>query len=308
MSESVEAAVECLVDYAAQTGESPTWSVTEQALYWIDIEQPALHRFDPATHTDQHWMLPSSVGGMALNAAGSHILLGLRDGLYEMRLSDHGIHRLVAPPFEPSLFRFNEAACDPYGRLWLGTMFDPQRPASTLPAEAKRQPWHVYTEEHGLVAKPDFAEIPNGLAWSADGRTMYAAHSQDEVIYAFDYNAPEATFSRRRRFATIDASDGIPDGCAIDEVGGYWSALHGGGRLRRFHADGRFDRDIQLPVSLPTMCAFGGPKLDELYVTSATAKLTAAQRAREPLAGKLLRLRPGISGRPPRLYGAATRA
>ena len=103
-----------------------------------------------------------------------------------------------------------------------------------------------------------------------------------------------------RLFATIPETDGIPDGAALDTEGGYWCALHGGGKLRRFHPDGTVDRDIILPVSQPTMCSFGGPGMDELYVTSATDKLTPGQRKDEPLAGALLRLWPGKQGVPRR--------
>ena len=97
-------------------------------------------------------------------------------------------------------------------------------------------------------------------------------------------------------FASVPEADGLPDGAALDTEGGYWCALHGGGRLRRFHADGSMDRDIMLPVSQPTMCAFAGAALDTLYVTSAADKLSPEQRGAEPHAGALLRLRPGGRG------------
>lgn len=296
---------ECVLDYAAQTGESPVWSVSEQALYWIDIQQPALHRFDPATGRDRNWLLPDEIGCFALCADGSHALLGLRTGLYELHLHIGALREIAPAPFDPSLFRFNEGGCDRMGRFWLGTMFDP-KDRHKKGAKFKRR-WHSYTDAEGLVAHDDFAVIPNGLAWDRGCRTMYISHSNDGVIYAFEYDADEGRLGQRRIFATIPPELGIPDGCAVDEHGGYWSAIHGGGRLRRFHADGRFDFDVHLPVSLPTMCAFGGASLDTLYVTSKSRGLTRRQRDREPLAGKLLRFRPGVRGIPTASFGAERR-
>jgi sugar lactone lactonase YvrE len=133
---------------------------------------------------------------------------------------------------------------------------------------------------------------------------MYVSHSNDGIIYSFDYDADRGRLGKRRIFATIPHDIGIPDGCAVDEQGGYWSAIHGGGRLRRFHSDGSFDADLYLPVSRPTMCAFGGANLDTLYVTSKSKGLTPKQREKEPLAGKLLRFRPGIWGIPTASFGA----
>jgi sugar lactone lactonase YvrE len=287
---------ECVCDYAAKTGESPVWSVAEQALYWIDIEEPALHRFDPASGEDCRWGVPDEIGCFALHADGERAIVGLRSGLCELRLATGALHELARAPFDPALFRFNEGGCDCAGRFWLGTMYDPKDP-NLKPAPLKGE-WHSYSKREGLIPHRDFAVIPNGLGWDASFRTLYISHSQDRTIYAYEFDAKEGRLGARRIFATIPRELGLPDGCAIDEEGGYWSAIHGGGRLRRFRTNGEFDYDINLPVSLPTMCAFGGAALDMMYVTSKSVGLTAKQRRLEPLAGKLLRFRPGVRGRP----------
>ncbi|HEY6455863.1 MAG TPA: SMP-30/gluconolactonase/LRE family protein [Steroidobacteraceae bacterium] len=287
---------ECVCDDVAKIGESPVWSVAEQALYWIDIEQPALHRFEPESGNVHHWILPSEIGCFALYSRADRAIVGLRSGLYELQLADGKLRELATMPFDPLLFRFNEGSCDSTGRFWLGTMFDP-RDASASPPPLKGQ-LHSYCQPDGLVAHPDFAVIPNGLGWDASSRTLYLAHSQDRTIYAFEFDAQAGQLGARRIFATVPQELGIPDGCALDEQGGYWSAIHGSGRLRRFHENGSFDHDVHLPVSLPTMCAFGGRELDTMYVTSKSLGLTPSQKRREPLAGKLLRFRPGVRGRP----------
>jgi sugar lactone lactonase YvrE len=134
------------------------------------------------------------------------------------------------------------------------------------------------------------------MAWSPDGRQFYLAHSEGQEVFTYAFDPASGRLGARNLFAQVPKALGLPDGAAVDSQGGYWCALHGGGRLRRYTATGAVDRDIALPVSQPTMCAFAGEALGMLYVTSATDKLTPEQRRREPLAGALLRLRPGERG------------
>lgn len=290
-----------MCDYAAKTGESPTWSVREQVLYWIDVRQPALHRFDPRTGQDHHWMMPDDIGAFALSAEVGYALIALRIGLYRLQLADGALRRIADSPFDPERFRFNEGACDGSGRFWVGVMYDP-RAAGAAPA-SRASPWYSFNEREGLRAHSLHAVIPNGLGWTEGYEILFVADSQERTICALQFHPHSGRIGERRLFARIPIELGVPDGCAIDEEGCYWSALHGGGRLRRFRPDGSIERDVLLPVSQPTMCAFAGAELATLYVTSESALLTPEQRAREPLAGKLLRLDPGVRGRAPGLFG-----
>jgi sugar lactone lactonase YvrE len=146
--------------------------------------------------------------------------------------------------------------------------------------------------------------ISNGLAWSADARRMFYVDSPTQRIDVFDFDLATGTIGNRRPFASIAVEDGIPDGLAIDVDDGIWVALWGGGRLHRYTRDGLLDRVVRLPVTYPTRCAFGGPGLDELFVTSARMAMTPAERAAEPHAGGIYRLRPGIRGRRATPFGA----
>ena len=283
--------IETVLDAHATIGESPTWAPSERALYWIDVKAPALHRFQPDDGATRTWKLTSDIGGFALTEDGG-VVVALREGLYRLDLDSGALHRLAEPPFDPNLFRFNEAACDANGRFWIGVMFDP------LEGSPPERPGalHSFTLDGGLRPEPDAAELHNGMAWSADGATFFLSHSNSGEIIAFDYDVDGGKLSNRRIFATVPPSLGIPDGAAIDTEGGYWSALHGGGKLRRFHADGTIDRDIDLPVSQPTMPAFGGDDLSVLYLTSASDKMSAEDKRREPHAGALFRLQVGVRG------------
>lgn len=286
--------VELVLDAHAEIGESPTWSVAEQALYWIDVKAPALYRFNPSTGATRTWPMPAEIGCFALYRDAPAAILGLRTGLYRLDLHSDALTQLLEPPYDPTVHRFNEGECDGEGRFWLGTMFEPQ--------EDKRAPepgpLFCYTEREGLVPQPDVSLTPNGLAWSPDGTRMYFAHSKQHRIYRFAFDAVTGRIDSGAIFAQIPDELGVPDGCAVDEEGCYWSAIHGGSRLVRYRPDGRLEREVKLPVSQPTMCAFGGPDLDVMYVTSAASGLGMLSKLSEPHAGGLFRFRPGMRGLP----------
>ncbi len=284
--------VETALDAKATIGESPLWCAAEQALYWIDIKKPALYRFEPASGAQRSWGLSSDVGGFALLRDPPGALVALRYGLYRLDFATGALTLLAASPFDPTLFRFNEGACDPGGRFWIGVMFDPLKPSDVT----QRSALHSFRLDSGLRVESDISDLHNGMAWSADGRTFYLSHSNEQRIFAHGFDAAGGLMGEGIVFATLAKTLGIPDGAAMDTRGGYWSACHGGGRLRRYHLDGSVDRDIMLPVSQPTMCAFGGVDLDELYVTSARDKLSPGQLREEPLAGAVFRVRPGERG------------
>lgn len=284
--------IEVVMNVGATIGESPTWSAAENALYWIDVKKPALYRYDAATMENRSWLMPSDIGAFALVHNPFGAVVALRHGIFRLEFASGSLRRLAQAPFDATKFRFNEGACDSAGRFWVGVMFDPLE-STTPPEEASL---HSFTLADGLRPEPDFSDLHNGMAWSPDEKRFYLSHSQTKEVFAFAYHAATGRLGRRDLFVRVGKKLGIPDGAAVDTQGGYWCALHGAGRLRRYTADGAFDRDIPLPVSQPTMCAFGGNALDVMYVTSSTDKLTPEQRSMEPLAGSLLCLRPGGTG------------
>ncbi|HEX5419841.1 MAG TPA: SMP-30/gluconolactonase/LRE family protein [Gammaproteobacteria bacterium] len=284
--------IEVVLAAAATIGESPTWASAERALYWIDVKKPALYRYDPQTGEQRSWPMPGDIGAFGLVADPPGAVLALRRGIFQLDFASGSLRKLAAAPFDPALFRFNEGICDAAGRFWVGGMFDPLDAA----APAQRSSLHSFTLREGLRPEADAAELHNGMAWSPDGRRFYLSHSRSREVFAYAFDPSSGRLGARALFARVPAAAGLPDGAAVDSRGGYWCALYGGGRLRRYTAAGAVDRDIELPVSQPTMCVFAGEALDVLYVTSAADKLSAEQRRREPLAGALLRLRPGEQG------------
>jgi len=239
-------------------------------------------------------LMPSDIGALALVSHPAGAVVALRHGIFRLEFDTGALTKLVDPPFDPTLFRFHEGACDSSGRFWIGIMFDPLNGGCS----PQKSSLHSFTLADGLRSEPDAAELHNGMAWSVDGHRFYLSHSNSREIFAYPIDPETGKLGSRAHFARVPENLGIPDGAAVDCEGGYWCALHGGGRLRRYTATGAVDRDIVLPVSQPTMCAFAEDAMDMLYVTTASDKLTADQRQHEPLAGALLRLRPGERGVP----------
>lgn len=283
--------IDLVLDARAQIGESPLWVAEEDSLYWADIKAPALHRTHIKTLQTQTWVLPTDIGAYALDGKG-RALVALRTGLYWLDLATHALTLQAASPFNSDVIRFNEGACDSTGRFWIGTMTDP-----VGGRESDRQgSLYSFTTQWGLTAHQDFAFLANGMAWNHDESIFYLAHSYARKVFAFSYDKRSGTLGNKAEFIDLAGAQGIPDGAAVDAEGGYWCAIHGGGCLHRYTARGHLDRVIEIPVSQPTMCAFVGKNLDDLYVTSAREKLSPEQLEQEPHAGGIFRLHPDVAG------------
>jgi sugar lactone lactonase YvrE len=268
-----------------QLGECPLWDERTGRVYWVDSRGPSIRRLAPGTGTVEVFPLPEVVGSIAFRERGG-LLAATKTGIHFCD-PEHGTLTPAARP-ESHLpdNRFNDGRCDRNGRFWAGTMSDVRRdPVGTL---------YRLDAELRCTALRNSIIIPNSLAWSPDGRTMYFADTYRSTIWAWDYDPATGDATRERVFA--DTGAGRPDGSCVDADGGLWNAEYGAGRLVRYAPGGEVDRTIDLPVANPTCCCFGGTRLDELYVTTARQRLTAEQLAQQPLAGSLLVLRPGASG------------
>ena len=284
-------AVELVLDARAGCAECPVWALEEGALYWTDIPGRTLNRFDPATGDNRSWHMPEEVGSFALRAGGG-IVAAMRHGFAFVDLDAAvRIERLGDPEDDRPENRFNDGRCDRRGRFWAGTMHEPRtRKDGALYCLDPVGSWRRMAD--GVI-------VANGLAWSPDDRVMYWSDSRSGVVYRFDSDPETGEVANRRVFAqTTDADEvGRPDGAAVDAEGGYWSARFLGGRVMRYAPDGSVDRTIRLPVRRVTMCAFGGPDLSTLYVTTARAGMSAAELEAEPLAGGIFAARDvGVRG------------
>jgi sugar lactone lactonase YvrE len=144
----------------------------------------------------------------------------------------------------------------------------------------------------------DDLTISNGLGWSPDQETMYLVDSGPRVINAFAFDADRGTISDRRTLVTVPEDIGAPDGMTVDADGDLWVAVYGGGRVNRYAPDGSLRETYPLPAGQCTCCAFGGPGLHQLFVTTATEGWTHEQRRAEPAAGMVYRFDTDATGRP----------
>lgn len=281
--------VDCVLNAKAQLGEAPLWCEREQVLWWADIEGRALHRFDPATGRDTSIALPERLGCFALREAGG-FLVALETGFHFLD-RDGGLTPIVDPEPDKPGNRFNDGTTDPAGRMIAGTMpMGPRTPVGTL--------YRLWPD--GRCERLfDALTVTNGCAFSPDGRVFYFSDSEASVrtIWACDYDAASGAVTDRRVFVDTHGLAGRPDGGAVDADGCYWMAGVGGWQLVRFTPAGKVDQIIEVPVEKPTKVAFGGPRLDVLYVTSIGTGLTPGSEARQPQAGGIFATRvAGVAG------------
>ena len=287
-------AVDVLGPVRNQVGESPLWSAEEQALWWVDIEGRALHRHDARTGAAGVWRTEQRLACIAPVAAGG-LLAAMETGLFLLQPRDDGelsATALAGVSHPREGMRFNDGRCDRDGRFWVSSMVRDMSLAAAAGA--------LYRFDGRGLSTPLVGGLVtgNGLAFSPEGGTLYLSDSHPSVqrIWAFDMHA-DGTLSGRREFVDMNAYPGRPDGAAVDVDGCYWICGNDAGALLRFTPEGRLDRALKLPVSKPSMCAFGGPSLDQMFVTSITpAQPVSGFEA--ALDGAVLVLRPGVRGLP----------
>jgi sugar lactone lactonase YvrE len=285
----------CVLDLKASLGECPTWSVAEQALYFTDINAPSLNRFDPSTGAVVAMPMPSSLGSFGIRESGGFVV-ALREGVW---LADaHGKleRKLADAPYDPAHHRFNDGRVDRQGRFWVGSMNENR--------DANSAALYRLERDGRLTRVLDDMMISNGLAWSPDGRTMYHADTPTHTVRAFDFDASTGAPSRPRTFVRWTGETDRPDGGTVDSAGHYWTAFYRGGKVVEVDGAGRIVRDFPFPAMCPTMCAFGGPDLKTLYVTSARVGRPADEIERFPLSGGVFAMRVDVPGLPePRYAG-----
>jgi sugar lactone lactonase YvrE len=289
------ASIDCAVAAADRLGESPLWCARTRRLWWTDVHRPALQSYDPAS--GRHEVRPQpgrSLGCLALRQAGG-LVLALDSALhaYDVETDERNL-LLELEPGRTGL-RLNDGKADPRGRFWIGSM----NPDAFVPVgRLHRVGADLATAAllHGII-------VPNSIAFAPDGRTFYFADTRRYTIWAYVLDLDDGVITDRRLFAETRGQPGRPDGSCIDAEGCLWNAEYAGGRVVRYAPDGRVDRVVTLPVSHPTCVAFGGDRLDRLYVTSAAQALASGQRSAEPLAGALLALDVGVAGLPEPMVG-----
>ncbi|MFJ4383394.1 SMP-30/gluconolactonase/LRE family protein [Pseudomonas sp. NPDC089408] len=282
---------ELIVDARNGTGESPVWHPSEQALYWVDIPARQLHRWQTADGTHQVWQGDEMLACIA--RSGDGWVAGMESGIFQLQAKADGSlhsHLLSSVQHAQPGMRFNDGRCDRQGRFWAGSMLlDMQQGAHVGALYRHDGEGRLHLQQDGMI-------VPNGLAFSPDGKRMYLSDSHPNVqkVWAFDYDTDSGTPHNKRLFVDMRGYPGRPDGAAIDQDGCYWICGNDAGQVHRFTPDGRLDRSLSVPVKKPAMCAFGGANLDTLYVTS--IRPAGIDLSDQPLAGGVFALDPGTQG------------
>jgi len=270
-------------------GEGPTWCPRERVLWWLDVWTGTIRRLDPASGAARQWPTGRKPHALALREAGG-LVLSVRNGFGLFDLETGRLTELPsAAPHLPRNF-MNDAKADRRGRLWAGSC---DRDLRHGQGEFYRldPDLSVHVMDRGI-------SLSNGLGWSPDDRFLYYADTEAERIYRYAFDLDDGVVTDRRDFVDTTRLPGGPDGLTVDAEGCLWVAQFDGACLLRFAPDGRLDRRVDMPVARPTSCEFGGPGLDTLYITSAGLGLGEAQRAAQPLAGRLFAFHPGVRGQP----------
>lgn len=286
----------------AQHGEGPTWDGDQGELLWVDITGGLVRRAavdDDGTLTATGVHRGGATVGAVVPAAAGGWLLAAGGGFTHLT-GDGEVHELLTLAGEGGTeadggTRMNDAACDPAGRFFAGTMaFDERAGAGAL---------YRLDLDGTVTTVLDDLTVSNGIDWSPDARTVYLADSGPGIVHAFAYDVDTGAFTDGRVLLRFDGDDGVADGLTVDDEGCLWTALWGGGQVRRWSPEGELLAVVEVPrVAGTSSCAFAGPGRDLLVVSTSAEGLDDAARAAQPDAGRLFTARPGVTGPPARPY------
>lgn len=279
-------------------GEAPQWNPREQRLYWVDSFAPAIRRLHPASGAVESFALPAHVGSFVFANDGS-LIAGTRAGFVRVCL-ESGTAR-VTPMADPLArdrrLMLNDGKCDRRGRYWCASVH-----SDFIGRQAELLRLDPDLSVHRIDG--DFI-IGNGIAISPDNTRFYLADSRDETVWVYDFDLDAGRLSGKRRFFSTASIEGRVDGATCDSDGNYWCALVHGAAVACISPEGVLLERIAVPARHPTMVAFGGADLDQLYVTSASSLLAPEERKQWPLAGALFRIDGlGARGLPEPLFRA----
>jgi L-arabinonolactonase len=260
-------------------GEGPVWDVAEQALYFIDILGKKVLRFDPASGETREWAVPEVIGSMALRESAGRTsggaLVALATGVYTLDFENGACAMLATSADLNDMVQLADGKVDRRGRFIVGS--------SDRAMEQARGKLYVLEGDATLREIDKDIIIANGPCWSPDDKILYHSDSIRNTVFAYDYDLDTGTAANRRVFASTAYLGGIPDGATIDSDGCMWMAICEGQKVVQFRPDGALERVIDMPVKCPASLMFGGPALDQLYVTSLSPAFLGREEA--PLDG-----------------------
>ena len=290
-----DAAAELVLNVRAELGEGPVWDAASGTLYWVDLFAGVVHRYQPASGLTGNVEVGEIIGCVVPRQSGG-LLAATATGIHHLDPATGAKTRVSAIEADRPETHCNDGKVDPAGRFWFGSIAV-DRTSDVL--------GNLYSLEPDLTVTQRLAGVDNtnGMDWSPDGRTMYYIDSLTRQVTAYDYDAASGAIANPRPLVTLPEGTGVPDGMTVSADGTLWVAHWGGARVTRWHpATGALLQTIAVPANLTTSCAFAGPALDELYITTARYQEPITALAAQPFAGGLFRYRTDTKGRPAAVF------
>jgi sugar lactone lactonase YvrE len=288
--------LQCVVASRDNLGEGVLWNADSQTLWWLDIARPSrIHCFSPATGDHQIWISPLLLTAIATRKSGGFIVGG-EDGVYGFDPATGKTGPFCFPEKAVPQNRMNDGACDPQGRLWIGSMMQNIGPAGEdLDITADTGRLFCVAGDGSFRTMETNVGVSNGPCWSPDGKTFYFSDTKNQTIFAYDFEGDAGRISNRR--ILNDSRDhGYPDGATVDAEGCLWSARWEGSCVLRIDPKGRIVQKIDVPATRVTCPVFGGTDLDTLYLTTSRAHVSANVLAKYPEQGGIFACKPGVKG------------
>jgi sugar lactone lactonase YvrE len=282
--------IETVVNHKCELGEGPVWDAPNQSIYWVDILQGEVHRYDFRDKNHRVYPIKEMIGSL-VRCKDGRLAIAAKSGFGFLDTVSGRIEMSFDPESHLPNNRFNDGKCDPHGRFWAGTM--------SLSETAGAGSLYVF-DNKTVEKKVANVTISNGLAWSLDHKTLYYIDTPTFEVVAYDYEAETGRISNKTVALKIPETDGSPDGMTIDTAGMLWIAHWGGWQVTRWNPrTGKKLLVIKLPVSKVTACTFGGENWRDLFITSAKTGLSETELKEQPLAGSLFVIRDcGFQGLP----------
>jgi sugar lactone lactonase YvrE len=271
--------LQVIPNHTSLLGEGPVWDHKKKVIIWVDIINGIIHEYAPQEKNFRSIKVQEMIGSVALCTNGNYVA-ALQSGFAFVNRNTGVISKIHDPEIHLPENRFNDGKCDPAGRFWAGSM--------SITDEAGKGNVYSFHPNNTVNKKIGGVSISNGMAWNAGATLFYYIDTPTYQIDAYDYDNVSGEISNGRPIITIDKKDGNPDGMTIDNEGMLWVAHWDGWKITRWNPEtGVKLTEIAMPVARVTSCTFGGPQLQDIYITSARVGLSQNELAKQPLAGSL---------------------
>jgi len=280
--------VELVLDAQCGLGEGAIWNYETNRLYWVNITGKMLNIYNPETGENNGLVTGQMIGTVVPSESGKAIV-ALQNGIYQMDVTTGSKQLIVNPEEGIAGNRFNDGKCDPAGRFWAGTL--------SLGGEKGKGALYRIDGDGAATKMVGDVTCSNGIVWSADKTKMYYIDTPTHKVMAYDYNNETGEIGNPAVAVEIPEEMGVPDGMSIDSDGNLWIALWGGFAISCWNPqNGKLIRKINVPAKNVTSCAFGGDRLETLYITTARQDLNPEELEKFPLSGGLFKVQPGVRG------------